>query len=382
MDGMNLVKPWLFRSIFRMKPIMHDPRFWLTSLALGMLCMGALASSSDFASDIPDPEPGLLDFSGTFSGRVWNDLNRNGTQDEGEPGMTNLPINVGRKGEILICGGLVSPQIIAHTDSNGYYSFNYSSNDSFYVVFGHAALIFGISPLNVGTNDGIDSDLAWPSYSVTNINLVATNIDIGLYYWTTGISLEIRANQIPIETPLHVTNGTMVNFTYSVTNTGEANLSFIFIYDDIFDVEIGLLYCPFLLHSGESFTVSTQIVIYASVTNSITAAAYPVTLCCEFLFNDFGRPTAEKDFVVIVDEWADELKIQSLDPAGNIFFSEISNAVSYQVDWTTNLTDTSWSTSPPVGASSILSIGQGTRVITTQLDHAAGMFRVTAEKSE
>lgn len=331
----------------------------------------------------PDDGPSILDASGTFSGRVWNDLNRNGIQDEGEPGMTNLPINVGRNGEILICGRLVSPQIITYTDSNGFYSFSYSSNKSFYVVFGSATHIYGISPLNVGTNELIDSDLTWPSYSVSNSNFIATNIDVGLYYRTTGIALDIRANQLPIETPLHVTNGAMVNVTYSVTNTGEAHLSFIYIYhDDIFDVELGLLDCPYALFSGETFTVSTQIVINASVTNSIAAIAYPTTLCCDFLFNGFGFPTAEKDFVIIVDEWADELKVQSFDPAGVISFAEISNAVSYQVDWNTNLMDTSWSALPPPGISTITSIGPGTRVVTAELPHAAGSFRVTAETNE
>ena len=63
----------------------------------------------------------------TLGDFVWNDLNGNGIQDAGEPGIPNVPVN------LYTCGGVFVASTI--TDANGIYSFTGLAPGSYYVVF-------------------------------------------------------------------------------------------------------------------------------------------------------------------------------------------------------------------------------------------------------
>jgi hypothetical protein len=89
----------------------------------------------------------------SISNFVWNDLDKNGLFDTGEPKMPNVSVKLnGIEGD-----GIVVPQIEVFTDMNGNYSFNQLSPGNYSLLF---ATPSGYIPTqsNFGTNENIDSD--------------------------------------------------------------------------------------------------------------------------------------------------------------------------------------------------------------------------------
>lgn len=312
--------------------------------------------------------------SGTFSGRVWHDINRNGLQDEGEPGMSNLAIRVVKY--MTMSGAWSEPVLgVFYTDADGYYDFSFSTNHSFYVIFRKLGT-FGDSPLNVGDNDMIDADFGGGHY-VTNDLQSYENMDLGLYRWNPGATFDVQLNQLPPGQSLYTTNGSPVTITYRVTNTGETHLSNIYVYDEHLDDLVDTMDCPKMLPWGESWTITTQVMVYASATNTVAYFATPVNLfTCDSLDDAYNYALVET--IIIVDSWSDELKIQSLNMSGELAFTEIEHATGYQVQWKTNFMDDVWSAQSPPDIAEIPSLGPGLRVTTLDLDISVGLFRLAA----
>jgi len=314
------------------------------------------------------------DVSGTFSGRVWHDINRNGLQDEGEPGMSNLVISIVKI--LFISGGFAElPLEEFYTDADGHYNFSFSTNHSFHVIFAYPPFNYGISPLDVGDNDMIDADFGG-SYYVTNEIVNYENKDLGLYCWNPGLSFDVQLNQYPPGQSLYITSGAPVTITYRVTNTGETWLSEASIYDVYLDDNVDYLHCPEMLAPGEFWAITTQRVIYASMTSMVEVVALSVSPYCRVF--EYPLSIGIVDPVIIVDSWADELKIQSLNTDGELAFTEIEHATGYQVQWKTNFMDDVWSAQSPPDVAEIPSLGPGLRVATLDLDISASLFRLAA----
>ena len=79
---------------------------------------------------------------GNYCGFVWNDLNGNGIQDAGEPGISGASVTLGTE--------------VVMTDSNGYYEFFASPGTyELQVQIPNGTVP---SPTDVGTDDTVDSD--------------------------------------------------------------------------------------------------------------------------------------------------------------------------------------------------------------------------------
>lgn len=111
---------------------------------------------------------------------VWEDIDRDGVQDAGEPGIANVTVN------LLDAAGTV----IGTTTTNalGYYTFNNLPPNVKYEVQFVAPVGYTISPSNVGSNDAKDSD-ADPTTGKSGQHLVATGariptLDAGMYKTT------------------------------------------------------------------------------------------------------------------------------------------------------------------------------------------------------
>lgn len=70
--------------------------------------------------------------------------------------------------------------------------------------------------------------------------------------------------------------------------------------------------------------------------------------------------------------------ITSLSPSGVLTFNEVPNASGYRVEWSTNLAQSSWSTSSPPGVVGIPAAGFGSRSVTVGVAQAASYYRVVA----
>jgi hypothetical protein len=108
-------------------------------------------------------------------GLVWNDLNHDGLQQYGEPGLPNVTMN------ILTAAKVVAGTTV--TDANGAYRFqNLTPGDYFVNILQPAGFV--ISPMDQGQNDLVDSD----SDTVTAESPVTTLLpgENGIV-WTTGV---------------------------------------------------------------------------------------------------------------------------------------------------------------------------------------------------
>lgn len=117
--------------------------------------------------------------------RVWNDVNQDGRQDAGEPGIGGVTVQLYTTGPDGIAGNgddvLVTTTV---SDAYGNYMFTGISNGQYYVKF-TPPVGYSISPANVGTNDYIDSDInaagVTTAFYVTGGVPVDITWDAGMY---------------------------------------------------------------------------------------------------------------------------------------------------------------------------------------------------------
>jgi hypothetical protein len=91
----------------------------------------------------PTPQPGTI---GDF---VWDDRNRDGVQDVGEPGLSGVLVQL-----LDGAGNLIDS---TSTDATGYYAFTGVSAGTYIVAFG-SRTGYDFSPQNQGGDDAVDSD--------------------------------------------------------------------------------------------------------------------------------------------------------------------------------------------------------------------------------
>ncbi|MFA5102300.1 MAG: SdrD B-like domain-containing protein [Candidatus Thermoplasmatota archaeon] len=117
----------------------------------------------------------ILPTPGDLEGLVWHDLNTNGLQDAGEPGMSAIVVHLYQDNNFLIH--------TTTTNSKGYYQFNELATGFYYV---QVTLQDGyrFSLQNMGINDTIDSDVdiigKTPVFLIT-INHSTQRWDAGMY---------------------------------------------------------------------------------------------------------------------------------------------------------------------------------------------------------
>lgn len=128
--------------------------------------------------------------------RVWNDLNQNGLQDPGEPGLRNVRVILS-----AIEGNKVRDMDTTLTDSTGMYMFNVPGG-KYKLTFGKPSPDYAPTPWLRGTNRQLDSDMN-PFTLMTEFITVDTgvnrmDIDAGFYLECRNIASagEIGFNQL------------------------------------------------------------------------------------------------------------------------------------------------------------------------------------------
>ncbi len=99
---------------------------------------------------------------------VWDDLNKNGIQDAGEPGMENIEVDL-RIGTSFILQSTV-------TDANGFYQFDGLKQGTYAVIFSNLPSGYVFSPMDATANDMLDSD-ANPSNGETSLIVLSHGVD-------------------------------------------------------------------------------------------------------------------------------------------------------------------------------------------------------------
>jgi len=81
---------------------------------------------------------------------VWNDLDNDGLQDKGEPGLQGVTVRL-----LNESGGTIATKT---TDSFGYYDFSSQPEGNYSLQFVLKSSNYRFSPVNQGSNDSLDSD--------------------------------------------------------------------------------------------------------------------------------------------------------------------------------------------------------------------------------
>jgi len=113
---------------------------------------------------------------GSISGLIWNDLNKNGVQDHGEPGMKDVTVKLYDCHDNWIAE--------KKSASDGKYNFGDLSSGS-YTILAQLPSGFSFSPKDNGHDDSKDSDVDPITWKTDCINLAAgqnkADVDAGMY---------------------------------------------------------------------------------------------------------------------------------------------------------------------------------------------------------
>lgn len=156
-----------------------------TSLGGGSLTLTATDSGSDDAKDSdasattgktinvilapaennPTIDAGYVSPLASLGDYVWMDLNRDGQQDLGEPGIQGVPV--------LLLDGAGTAIGSTLTDASGYYHFTNLQPGTYAVQFPTAIGSLVLSPIDVGSDDAKDSDASLTNGKTLSVTLAA-----------------------------------------------------------------------------------------------------------------------------------------------------------------------------------------------------------------
>lgn len=159
----------------------------------------------------------------TVGDRVWEDTDKNGLQDEGEPGIPGWPVRlVGTD----LDGNPVDLSTV--TDANGNYRFTELASGSYKVVFDPTHLnvnsTFTTRDVDSDSRQARDSDADRTTGATEVFDLGPNTVDDS---WDAGVvvdrNVDIRVDKrLVTRTPLDENNNTTVTYDVVVTNSGTA----------------------------------------------------------------------------------------------------------------------------------------------------------------
>jgi hypothetical protein len=125
-----------------------------------------------------------LDNHSAIGDRVWEDLNGNGLQDDGEPGINGALVQLYRKDKGVIGSVLTEPD--EETGEPGYYLFDNLHSGEYYIKINIPGAYYLTKP-DQSVNDDIDSDINdgngfnTSDYFYLGVNERKNNVDVGAF---------------------------------------------------------------------------------------------------------------------------------------------------------------------------------------------------------
>ena len=201
-------------------------------------CVNLSALESDLTIDGGLYTPALI------SDFVWNDINTNGIQDNGETGIADVNVSLYDCSD----GSLIENTV---TNASGYYNFTVNPGSYFLGFELPAGYAF---TMNDQGSDDLDSDVDPATGNTSCITVqsgdINTTFDTGMFEVIPGIDIEKSTNgEDADEAPgPYIRLNYEVVWEFNVTNTGNVNLTDIEVTDD----KLGLIGTIPLLQPGES----------------------------------------------------------------------------------------------------------------------------------
>ncbi|PKL87064.1 MAG: hypothetical protein CVV23_17305 [Ignavibacteriae bacterium HGW-Ignavibacteriae-2] len=256
-------------------------------------CINLVLGDTDLTWDA-----GIYQLSG-LGDKVWNDLNKNGIQDNNESGVQNVIV------KLYDCNNIFLTQTT--TDVNGNYSFSNLTPGDYYVVFTlPSGYVF--SPKDQGGNDTLDSDA-----DATTGRTVCTTITSGEtdLTWDAGIYETPESTDIEVVKTVSNTNpqnGDQFTYTITATNHGPVDATSVKVADIL---PAGLIYIGSSSSNGSLYNYTTGIWNVGNLANSASAT---LTITVEvnlgncqsidlgtaegynlFVFEDLNQPSADTE---------------------------------------------------------------------------------------
>ena len=114
--------------------------------------------------------------------KVWEDLNKNGIQDYGEPGVANITV------KLFSCSTSI-PVDVKVTNAQGYYQFNNVPAGYYYIKFENLPTGYVFTVKDAGSNDILDSDVDPSTGKTACFPIDPQNCDSNSIRWDAGIYL-------------------------------------------------------------------------------------------------------------------------------------------------------------------------------------------------
>ena len=230
----------------------------------------------------------------TIGDRVWADLDKDGVQDEGEPGIPGVTVTLKDSDGNVIAS--------TTTDNNGNYLFEDIPAGSYTVVFTSPDNVYEFTTANAGNDDASDSDADASGVATVTVGEgdVDLTIDAGLKLKNDAAAIDIvkLAGDAPDGTDFQLARyGDTATYTYIVTNTGLAPLVNVVVTDD----KLGAIGTIASLAPGAAATLTASAALTVDTTNVVTVTATPTTKSGDPIS---GTPsvTDSDDAVVLVPE--------------------------------------------------------------------------------
>lgn len=168
----------------------------------------------------PTLDAGLIVPPARLGDRVWNDLNRNGIQDNGEPNVPGVTVTL-RSGT----GTVISTTTTNNNPTGGNYLFDNLQPGSYIVCFS-LPTGFVFSPPNQGSDDAIDSDADMVTGCASTVTLQPNEsnltIDAGIYQQVAAPLLAVALSGVPQNSSdcFTLQAGDLITYTAVVRNIG------------------------------------------------------------------------------------------------------------------------------------------------------------------
>lgn len=232
-----------------------------------------LTASNAAGSDTSDPLwiNVTAPCSGTIGGIVWNDSDRDGVQDAGEPGLPGVGVEIADPSSSTVLQTRT-------TDTNGTYQFDGLCAGTYDVRVNATTLPPGFAPAPALVGDpAADSNGSPATVTLPADSSADLTIDFGYYELAAGVSISTLTNGEDADTPPGpiVPVGSAIAWTYAVTNTGDLTLNDVTVTDD----RGVTVTCPkTVLAAGESMTcTATGTAVAGQYANVGTVTANPPT---------------------------------------------------------------------------------------------------------
>lgn len=133
----------------------------------------------------------IADPKGSLGDRVWNDLNSDGIQDAGEPGVPNVTMILLK--ETTLGSGVYATVGTTKTDANGIYLFTGLDPANYKVSASALPAGYVLSALNAGSNSELDNDFSSAATPISGVFMLLTNqdyagVDMGIHNTATTLN--------------------------------------------------------------------------------------------------------------------------------------------------------------------------------------------------